>query len=282
MHSVDQKAAGYRDETLSSMCAAFTARGLAVLTERDQELLLDRMMSLSSHVADLTRKTVGRSLLYIGVSPRDPLVRRLTAPSAATGATRDRCSSSAPTSVEGRLLGRLQRAVAADEARRLHAAVATSDLGATRDGLRHSRPRRRGTLPLPRLLPRGATVSPSPAAKTTSPRSPRGRRPTNRSSSTAAPALARHRCCSRACFRCCAIGLHPIHVRVFEIPRRSPQCARHGTVGFPCDDTVHDLHRPRGASCARPGALVLVLRSVRRVLHQHPRPAEHAAASSFI
>ena len=36
------------------------------------------MMSLSSHVADLARKTVGRSLLYLGVSPRDLLIRRLT------------------------------------------------------------------------------------------------------------------------------------------------------------------------------------------------------------
>ena len=36
------------------------------------------MMNLSSQVSDLARKSVGRSLLYIGVSTRDPLIRRLT------------------------------------------------------------------------------------------------------------------------------------------------------------------------------------------------------------
>ena len=79
LQSVDQKAAGYRDETLVvHVRGVYSESDSLVLTERDQELLLDRMMSLSSHVADLSRKTVGRSLLYLGVSPRDLLIRRLT------------------------------------------------------------------------------------------------------------------------------------------------------------------------------------------------------------
>jgi CHAT domain/SIR2-like domain len=79
LQSVDQKAAGYRDETLVvHVRGVYSESDSLVLTERDQELLLDRMMSLSSHVADLARKTVGRSLLYLGVSPRDLLIRRLT------------------------------------------------------------------------------------------------------------------------------------------------------------------------------------------------------------
>jgi hypothetical protein len=79
LQSVDQKAAGYRDETLVvHVRGVYSESDSLILTERDQELLLDRMMNLSSHVADLARKTVGRSLLYLGVSPRDPLVRRLT------------------------------------------------------------------------------------------------------------------------------------------------------------------------------------------------------------
>jgi hypothetical protein len=36
------------------------------------------MGNLSPQVMDLTRKSLGRSLLYLGVPPRDPLVRRLT------------------------------------------------------------------------------------------------------------------------------------------------------------------------------------------------------------
>lgn len=79
LQSVDQKAAGYRDETLVvHVRGVYSESDSLVLTERDHELLLDRMMNLSSHVADLARKTVGRSLLFLGVSPRDVLVRRLT------------------------------------------------------------------------------------------------------------------------------------------------------------------------------------------------------------
>jgi hypothetical protein len=79
LQSVDQKAAGYRDETLVvHIRGIYSESDSLVLTERDHELLLDRMLSLSSHVADLARKTVGRSLLFLGVSPRDQLVRRLT------------------------------------------------------------------------------------------------------------------------------------------------------------------------------------------------------------
>ena len=79
LHSVDEKAAGLHDETLVvHVRGVYSQDDSLVLTERDHELLLDRMMNLSSQVSDLARKSVGRSLLYLGVSPRDPLIRRLT------------------------------------------------------------------------------------------------------------------------------------------------------------------------------------------------------------
>ena len=79
LHSVDQKVDGLHDETLIvHVRGIYNEEDSLVLTERDHELLIDRMMSLSSQVTDLSRKSVGRSLLFIGVSPNDQLIRRLT------------------------------------------------------------------------------------------------------------------------------------------------------------------------------------------------------------
>jgi hypothetical protein len=79
LSGVDQKIQGYRGERLVlHLRGTFKDGESLVLTERDHEELWDRMRRLSPHITDLTRKRLGVSLLYIGVSPRDPLVRRLT------------------------------------------------------------------------------------------------------------------------------------------------------------------------------------------------------------
>ena len=76
---IDQKLAGYRDEPLIvHVRGVFNEGDSLVLTERDNELLEDRMRRLSPHVGDLVRKSIGRSLVFLGVSPRDPAIRRLT------------------------------------------------------------------------------------------------------------------------------------------------------------------------------------------------------------
>jgi CHAT domain-containing protein len=77
---IDEKVPALRaDETLVvHLRGLHTESDSLVLTERDEEQLLERMSNLSPHVQDLTRKSVGRSLLFLGVSPRDAVVRRLT------------------------------------------------------------------------------------------------------------------------------------------------------------------------------------------------------------
>lgn len=48
-----------------------------VLTEEENEQLSDRLTSLPAALIHLLHDRVGRSLLFLGVSPRDPVVRRL-------------------------------------------------------------------------------------------------------------------------------------------------------------------------------------------------------------
>lgn len=48
-----------------------------VLTEEDEDRLLDRMHAVASFVADLMNRDGGGNLLFLGISPRDPLVRAL-------------------------------------------------------------------------------------------------------------------------------------------------------------------------------------------------------------
>jgi hypothetical protein len=79
LNGVDQRSSGVRGETvLLHMRGVFNDHTSLVLTESDHELLADRMAKMSPEVTDLTRKQVGLSLLYLGVSPRDPIIRRLT------------------------------------------------------------------------------------------------------------------------------------------------------------------------------------------------------------
>jgi hypothetical protein len=79
LKGVDQRLSGLKGETvLVHMRGIFNDGASLVLTESDHELLSDRMAKMSPEVTDLTRKQVGLSLLYLGVSPRDPIIRRLT------------------------------------------------------------------------------------------------------------------------------------------------------------------------------------------------------------
>jgi hypothetical protein len=50
-----------------------------VLTEEDHDRLWDRMAKLPARVTDLLHGSAGRSLLFLGVHPRDPLAHRLCA-----------------------------------------------------------------------------------------------------------------------------------------------------------------------------------------------------------
>jgi CHAT domain-containing protein/SIR2-like protein len=79
LHGIDEKIAGHRGETLLVHVRGVYSDGDSlVLTEADQEMLFDRMTNLSPQLTELVRETVGRSLVFLGVSPRDPVVRRLT------------------------------------------------------------------------------------------------------------------------------------------------------------------------------------------------------------
>ena len=48
-----------------------------ILTEQDHDKLWDRIGRMTPQVADLVRGHIGRSLVFLGVNPRDPLVKRL-------------------------------------------------------------------------------------------------------------------------------------------------------------------------------------------------------------
>ena len=56
----------------------YTAPQTMVLTETDEDHVLDRIEDIASFVEDLMNQVGGCTLLYLGVSPRDPLVRALS------------------------------------------------------------------------------------------------------------------------------------------------------------------------------------------------------------
>jgi hypothetical protein len=80
IRSIDQKISGNdTPETLIVYLRGVLKKmDSLVLTEHDHELLLERMRKMSTDVTELTRREPGRSVLFIGVHPRDPLVRRIT------------------------------------------------------------------------------------------------------------------------------------------------------------------------------------------------------------
>lgn len=71
---------GHKGETLVLCLRGHYVDGESlVLTERDHDALFDRLGRMSPAVADaLVRKQIGMSALYLGVSPRNRLARRLT------------------------------------------------------------------------------------------------------------------------------------------------------------------------------------------------------------
>jgi hypothetical protein len=80
IHSIDQKLAGSdpEDTLVVHLRGVLKRANSLVLTELDHEALQEKMRKISSDITELTRQVIGRSVLYIGVHPRDPLVRRLT------------------------------------------------------------------------------------------------------------------------------------------------------------------------------------------------------------
>ena len=48
-----------------------------ILTEEEHDLLWDRLNKIPSQVAALVHGAKDRSLLFLGIHPRDPLVHRL-------------------------------------------------------------------------------------------------------------------------------------------------------------------------------------------------------------
>jgi hypothetical protein len=59
-----------------------------ILTEEDHDRLWDAVSRLPSRIVELSRGQAGRSVLFLGVSPRDPLVRRLSKQLLETGEAR--------------------------------------------------------------------------------------------------------------------------------------------------------------------------------------------------
>jgi hypothetical protein len=66
------------DVVLLNLRGTYTNPNSLTLTERDQDRVLDRIHEIASFVEDLMNARPGCSLLYLGVSPRDPLVRALS------------------------------------------------------------------------------------------------------------------------------------------------------------------------------------------------------------
>lgn len=69
-------APGSAEILLVNLRGSFTAPSM-ILTEEDEDRILDRMAAISAFVADLMNRVGGCTLLFLGVSPRDALVRAL-------------------------------------------------------------------------------------------------------------------------------------------------------------------------------------------------------------
>ncbi len=66
------------DVVLLNLRGTYTNPASLTLTELDQDRVLDRVQEIASFVEDLMNARPGCSLLFLGVSPRDPLVRALS------------------------------------------------------------------------------------------------------------------------------------------------------------------------------------------------------------
>lgn len=63
--------------TLLNLRGTYTNPQSMVLTENDAEIVLDNMTTIGHFVEDIMNRVDGCTLLFLGVSPRDPLVRAL-------------------------------------------------------------------------------------------------------------------------------------------------------------------------------------------------------------
>ena len=69
---------GEGELVLLNLRGNYTSPQTMVLTESDEDQVLDRIDEIASFVEDLMNQVGGCTLLYLGVSPRDPLVRALS------------------------------------------------------------------------------------------------------------------------------------------------------------------------------------------------------------
>jgi hypothetical protein len=80
LNALDAKVAVKPGDTLLvHVRGTWTDTDTLILTEEEHDRLWDRLADLPSLVTDLVHATRGRSLLLLGVHPRDPLARRLCA-----------------------------------------------------------------------------------------------------------------------------------------------------------------------------------------------------------
>jgi hypothetical protein len=66
------------DLVLLNLRGNYTTPASLVLTERDEDAVLDQIPEIASFVEDLMNARSGCTLLFLGVSPGDPLVRALS------------------------------------------------------------------------------------------------------------------------------------------------------------------------------------------------------------
>jgi CHAT domain/SIR2-like domain len=78
IHGVDEAVPPGESALLVHVLGSHKDTPSLVLTEQDHDRLWDRIGRMDHHVTELIRGHLGRSLFFLGSSPRDPLVKRLT------------------------------------------------------------------------------------------------------------------------------------------------------------------------------------------------------------
>ena len=77
VNSIDAQVPPGNESLLVHVRGTYKRADSLVLTERDHDRLWDRIGRMTPEISWLIRGHMGHSLLLLGVSPRDPLVRRL-------------------------------------------------------------------------------------------------------------------------------------------------------------------------------------------------------------
>jgi hypothetical protein len=78
LQTLDASAADKQSTALIYLRGSLQKDSSLVLTEEDHEEQIEKIGHLPNRIADLMTREVGRSMLFLGVSPQDPLVRRMT------------------------------------------------------------------------------------------------------------------------------------------------------------------------------------------------------------